>query len=504
MTALALHRGAFAQRNQAIWIYAALIACVLFLGLCFLVAGFEVFSMALAAGLAVLLFLYPRQGLYGVISVFCMVEGSSGFVFLRDLTVLYESLSGLFHIHGFPISTLDVALGIILLSVFSRRKAAGMQAGELFWPWALLCLAILPGILRGFYAGGDYNVAVQEVRSLFYVPVIYLAAINLLKERRHVHEFTAVLVGAITVMSLSALWVQFTVIRPGHLRTSVDVEFLSHENALFAAMVVLLAAGTIIWGKGSRLRLLMLIPGAISLGGLLVLKRRVGLVALDVGLVLMTLAFIKQKWRLAIIVMPIVLIVGGGYIGATWNANGSLGQPARAVRAIMGDNSDSEDVSSNTYREAEAFNVEWNIRENPILGSGFGKEYVFVRPVPDLTGFWSFQHFTPHNSVLAIWMNGGIVPFVLLLGAFGHAMMKGMATARREVEPLLRAWGLVAACTIPMVFLFGWEDLGLNSARTLSVLAVALAMITVVGTVGQSEGPKTVAPVPALLKRGAP
>ena len=487
MTALALQRGALAQRNPIVWIYVALIASVLFLGLCFLIAGAFVFGAAFAIGAALLLFLYPRQGLYAVVAVFCVVEGSSGFPFVRNFTVLYESMSSLAHIHGVPLSPLDLALGIILASVISRRKASGMKAGEMFWPWALFCLAIIPAVIRGYYAGGNFNVAVQEVRSLFYIPVVYLAAVNLVTEKKHLLEFTAVLIGAITLMSVSALWVQFTIIRPGLLRTSVDVEFLSHENALFAAMVVLLTSGVIVWGKGPRLRLLMLIPGAIALGGLLVLKRRVGLVALDFGLVLMTLAFVKQRWRLAIVIMPIVLIIASGFIGATWNQSGALGQPARAVRAVLGDRSDSEDVSSDAYRKAEAFNVEWNIREHPLLGSGFGKEYVFVQPVPDLSGFWSFQRFTPHNSVLAIWMNGGIVPFILLLGAFGHAIMKGMATAKQQVDPLLRAWGLTAVGTLPMVFLFGWEDLGLNSARTMALLAVALAIITIVGTIGQSK-----------------
>lgn len=487
MTSVLHQRPLYAARRQVFWLYAGIVACILILGWSFMIAGEAVFALAVVVAVGWALYTYPRQGLYAIVAVICVVEGSSGFPIVRQFTFVYNSVAVLAGVPGFSFSLIEIAIGVVFASLVAHRKAYGMKTGDLFWPWALLCLALVPGVLRGIYSGGDPAIAGSVIRPLFYVPVIYLLAINLIKEKKHLREFTAVLLVAISVMSMSALWVQFTLIRPGRLNTSIDVAFLSHENALFAALVVLLTVGTVIWGKGSRQRLIMLIPGAIALGGILVLKRRVGLVALDFGLVLLLLAFIKQRWQLAIVLLPLFLIFAGGYLAAYWNADGSLGQPARAVRAVMGDDTQAEDVSSKAYRDAEAFNVEWNIRQHPLLGGGFGKEYVFVRPVPDLTGFWSYQHYTPHNSVLAIWMNGGIIPFVLLLGGFGHAMMKGMATARRRADPLLRAWGLAAAGTVPMVFLFGWQDLGLNSVRVMTVMGVAMAMVTIVGVIGQKE-----------------
>jgi len=496
------------RQQQSIGIILALVI-VLAVGAALFVVGWPAAAVLGAFALGTWLVVRPRHGLYAMLASVVIVTGASGLPVVKTATPMYRGIDDLLGPGAVvTFSPLELGMGLMILgTLLQSRHTHSLRLGEFFWPLALLTGILLFGLVRGSRTGGDSVIAFHEIRALLYLLPLYFLTINLVRERRHFIELAAVLGTAVVAMSVGALWTHLSTIRPGELTTALDLTF-SHENALFASLIVIAMASMLIWGRGFGPRAILVIPGILGLSAILVMKRRVGVVGLDAGLVLLSLVLLRSNWRMFISVMPILLVAAIIYLGAYWNATGGLGQGARAVRTVIGQEAATEDLSSKRYRERESFNVESNIRWQPFWGSGFGKPYQMPLPLPDLTSFWPFQRYVPHNTILWVWMKGGLLAFIALLTLFGHALLRGMALGRKRLDPLLRAWATVAAASVLIVFLFGWQDLGLTSLRALPVFGFCLGLITVIGLMpeereepGEGKAAVQTATRPLLVRR---
>ncbi|MEX0801655.1 MAG: O-antigen ligase family protein [Dehalococcoidia bacterium] len=444
--------------------------------------GWITVVIVLAVAVSSWLIAKPRQGFYAILAAVLVVEGGSGLGFVRPLTFIY---TGIDQLTGFgpPFALLDGAIILTALGLVRQAKKVrqALRFGEFFWPLTLLILALLFSWARGVNSGGDLTIGFHELRALFYVPLIYFIALNLMRDRRHLKELAVVVVVSILAVALGAISTHLSVVRPGTTET-LDVVFLAHENALFAGVLVIMALASVFWGKEFKLRALFAAIGVFTLIALLVMKRRLGILALDAGVLILGLAMIKHNWKLSVVVLPILIVIGAVYVAAYWDATGGVGQGARSFRTAVGEEPNTnEDRSSDDYRDLETANVEANIHYQPFWGLGFGHEYTFVQELPDLTDFWPFQRYIPHNTVLWTWMKGGVFSFVLMLTLFGYAMIRSMRLLRRPMDPLLRAWAVTAAASVPMVFLFAWGDLGFTVVRTMMIFGLCLGLIAALG-----------------------
>jgi hypothetical protein len=204
-------------------------------------------------------------------------------------------------------------------------------------------------------------------------------------------------------------------------------------------------------------------------------ERRAGWIGLDVALVLVACFMFRMRRKpFWIVVLPLALLYCS-YLGVFWNAQGTLAQPARAVRSISDPNS--RDQASNEYRFAEAYDLRLNIRANPLTGLGFGRPYVFYVPLPDLS-FWVFWHYIPHNQVFWVWMRVGPIGFAMFLSVLGIAIVHGVQmlkiASRTRASPYLVA--VVGA--LLMIPSFAFVDIAFTNIRICMLLGLAL------GTVG--------------------
>lgn len=455
-----------------------------------LTVGWIAAALLFVAVASVWLVLNPRLGLYAIMAAVLVIEGASGLAFVRPAAVIYSGIDDLIGF-GPPLAPLDAAIGFVLFGALlqARNERRALRFGQFFLPIALLTVALILAWVRGVNSGGDLTIGFHELRALFYLPIVYFLTVNLVRERRQLFQLGAVIVLAILAVALGALSTHFSVVRPGEADASLDVVFQAHENALFAAIIVVLALAHTLWGRRLGPRLILGAIGFVAVAGLLVMKRRLGILALDAGVVILALTIIRHNWRLSVVILPALVVIGAVYLALYWDASGGLGQGARSFRTVVGEEPAGEDSSSSDYREIESFNVETNIRWQPLLGSGFGHSYEFVRELPDLTGFWPFQPYIPHNTIYWTWMKGGIPAFVLTLALFGYAMMRGAQVARRKMDdPLLKAWAITTAAAVPMVFLFAWGDLGLTVARTTLLFGVCLGMLVIIDRLSAPSG----------------
>jgi hypothetical protein len=456
-----------------------------FLAIGYAAIGWNVVLLVAGIGAAGLLYAYPRQGLLVLVGLVILVEGSSAYSFIRPLDDMYRGVDNQFGVKALPASPLELGMVLVLLGAIKQRAGGGVALGPSFYPILAVCFVFLLGLAHGIQTGGDAMVGLREIRPMLYLPVIYLASANLIREREHFRELTIVFIAATLMISVGALWTHVTRIRTGELTGSLDLVF-SHENALFAGMLILFCIGMFIWTKDHRLRLLLSLPALIALAGLLVMKRRVGIIALDAGVLLMAIALLRTNTRAALMLLPLMAVLGILYLGAYWNETGGLGQGARSFRTVIGQESTAEDQSSRDYRDIEASNVSQNIRWHPVWGSGFGHEYEFVQPLPDLSAFWPMQPYIPHNTILWSWMKGGLAALLVVFGLFGYALTKGMGLVNKRFDPLLKAWTMAATAAVIMVFLFAWWDLGLVSLRLMTVFGLCLGLLGTLGAMAET------------------
>lgn len=455
------------------------------LGLGLVALGWVAALLFGAIVVSILVVKYPRVGFYALVATVIVVEGASGLPLVAEADPIYNGLDNLVQ-PGLPLSPLEIWISLAILGTVFQGQSLRLRVGDMFWPLLFFTFGVAVGFARGVSLGGDFITAFHEVRPLIYLLPMYFLAVNLIREPAHFRHLTVIVVASVLVMAAGALWIHFTQVRPGEFRGILDLGF-AHENAIFAGFLVVMAAAMAVWGKGFGPRTILLIPGILALAAILIMKRRVGVIAVDAGILLLCLMLLRNNWRVFLLAMPVLAVIGIIYLGVYWNATGGLGQGARAFRTVIGQEQASEDVSSKEYRDIEAFNVEQNIRWQPFWGSGFGRPYAWPLPLPDLTSFWPFQRFIPHNTVLWTWMKGGIMTFTLTLALFSFAMMRGLALARKPFDPLLRAWAVVSAASVLMVFLFAWQDLGLASLRTMVIFGFCLGIITVLGRMPEPE-----------------
>ena len=111
-----------------------------------------------------------------------------------------------------------------------------------------------------------------------------------------------------------------------------------------------------------------------------VAERRAGVAILVAGGGLLATSLFWHRRRVFWVLIPMVLIILSGYVGAFWNSTGSAGFPAQTIKTIIAPGSAAtDDVNSDLYRMAETYNLVYTIRSTPLLGLGFGQP--FFRPI---------------------------------------------------------------------------------------------------------------------------
>jgi hypothetical protein len=182
-----------------------------------------------------------------------------------------------------------------------------------------------------------------------------------------------------------------------------------------------------------------------------------------------------RRKRTFVRVVPVLAILTIGYVGAFWSSTGAVAFPAQAIKGAIAPGSlGAEERSSDLYRVAENYNVNYTIRTSPIVGLGFGKE--FYRPValPSITDFL-LARYLPHNSFLWVWIKLGFFGFATMVYVLMKSIVLGVARSRllpagRELMATVLGVGFVI-----MFAVYTWLDISWD-ARLTPVLGLSIAM----------------------------
>jgi hypothetical protein len=416
----------------------------------------------------------PTIGVY-VICLFTFVGDTitvPTYPFVKD----FSSRESLFYLgRGLIASPLELMLVFTALAALIHVLGSGHRTfvrGRLLLPLVVFTGFVVFGLLHGLGSGGSTNAGLWEARSIFYVLAVYVLATNVLSTvRQYSIALSLVMLGLLAKagFALHTYWSMTA------LQRQTSESLGDHAAALyFDLLFIVLIGGWLYRGSATGRRALLTLAAPLVLITYLVSQRRAAVVALIVGMLITLGALRMVNRRTFRRLLPVLLVVGLGYVAAFWNSQGSLGFPARAVKTVVAPSRlSARDQSSDIYRQLEVVDILVTIRSSPVTGIGFGQK--FFRPValPDISFFVWWEYMT-HNSILWMWMKTGIGGFIAMLYVFAAGLRSG-ALALRKVRGELGVLTLGATAYIAMYAVYAYVDIGWDP-QSMVLLGLALAI----------------------------
>ncbi len=363
----------------------------------------------------------------------------------------------------------------------TRAELTGRLRGG--WPVLLFSLAVVVGFIRGAIGGGDTYVGVWEMRFLLYVPACYLIVRSSVRTPQQVASLLRTGLIATVLLAAEGAYRRIALIDQGKLGVISEFAY-EHEDVLFLAAFTLLLLAAYVFGAFPRARTIGLLLAPLLLFTLLATERRAGVIVLLVGIVVTALVTLVLKRKAFMLAAFPVLLITAVYLVAFWNAPGIAGQAARAIKSIY--QPDQRDAASNLYRLLETFNIRATIHSDPLFGVGFGRPFLMVVGLPDLS-WWPFWHFETHNNILWVWLKTGVMGYVLFWVMVGGAISRAAHAAKRLEDPTLRCAALFCMIAVVGTIVFAWVDLGLVSGRVTVMLGIALGILAVVERIDRTS-----------------
>jgi cell division protein FtsW (lipid II flippase) len=232
-----------------------------------------------------------------------------------------------------------------------------------------------------------------------------------------------------------------------------------------------------VFGGSRWQRLIGPMMAIAALVAMLLSQRRAGLIAVMIAVAIFTISLIRINRRAFFMIAIPAALVAVVYFPLFWNNTGTLGQVARAVRSLS--SPDPRDAASNLWRDLEAINVRATIQSDPLMGIGFGKRFLQVVAVPDISEF-EFWDYEAHHNILWVWMKTGAIGFIsfftLILGGVARAIW----LARRVPHAEGKTLALVSMSAIVMSAVFCYVDLGLSGVRVPLLLGISMGTLGVI------------------------
>ena len=335
--------------------------------------------------------------------------------------------------------------------------------------------------------------------QLIHPVTLALAAAAFLYSIRGPRDFRAlgtVIVVAAVTKGLLVAWVYEVVCRPMNIRPFYAT---THSDSVtFAMGVIVLAANAFEHrDKRSFWRAALLIPFIVM--AIVMNNRRLAFVGVGAGVIttfalLRTSPFKRMIVRSLIVVAPLFAI----YVKVGGTSGSAFFAPAALINSLMS----GEDRSSIT-RDIENYNLIITLKENKILGPGFGAEYVEAVKADDISSGFSLYKFIAHNSVLWLWSLGGLVGFALLWMIYpiqAYFSARGYRLGRTHVE---RAAGLATLAGTATALAQDWGDMGFNSYTNVAMFAACYAVAAKLCAAAETPLPQAPRPEPEAYRRVA-
>ncbi len=392
-----------------------------------------------------------------------------------------------------PANPLELLLTVLTGATLVRVVWIERRPWRWHWPQvATLCfgLSLAISFLLGMVRGGDFKVALWEVRAFGYLILLQLLVPQIVRHRRQLVWLTWALCVPLIVKGFQGVSRYFFTI---DRRIDSVSAISSHECAFFLLCLFLLLGALWTYRAAPRLRWLLTATLPVTFVTFLLAQRRVAYGALAIGAVLfVVLAPRAMRKRVLWAAIPISLLLTL-YAFAFWNKPyGTLSMPVRQVRSIFDPRPGSHEESSNDFRDRERFNLKTTIRANLVTGTGFGHEFYQAVPLPNIN--YPLYRFIPHNAILWLWAKSGTIGFFFFWLFVGANVVAAMMLRNRLRDPLARALSVTAALALLLQMIISTYDLQLTFYRNMVFHGTLLGLVGASVALAAEAKPRTLPP----------
>lgn len=438
----------------------------------------------------VLLWRYPLMPIYVALVASCLFE-----IFPRNFpdeitgkTFFWLNLNSLLQTNGvsaegLPVSPFELILVVsgffsLLQAVFGNRVA--IQKGTLWPPMLLYTSFVIMNYLRGWADGSDYTKMLQEVRAQIYLPIAYLMALNIPKDKRVISRFFWISALCIGLKGILYTYRRYITLSGQDIG---DQGVGSHEEAFFFNCFIALILSLWMVRSERRLQSWMLLLLPLVYLGFVATNRRAGTAGIVLAMPILVMIAYKvfpHRRKLAAIAGAAMLTLGPAYYYTFRNSPSSIAQPARAIKSHF--EPDARDEASNGYRNAENANILFTIKQDPITaltGYGYGKPFLKIVPMVNIGDIYENWDILPHNQILWIWMRTGAIGMAAFWGIMGCALFSACRILRRRthVDPDMQALALWAVGTTILLVVAGLYDLQISNYRNMVFFGLIIGLM---------------------------
>ena len=268
-----------------------------------------------------------------------------------------------------------------------------------------------------------------------------------------------------------AFYVMQTVRLPPDAEGNTKIPYATshHDSILFACAFVLVATMVLHKVRGAKKLALMVLP--ILVIGMMSNNRR--MVWVQIGMVFITLYAVtpmtaaKRKLRKFVWAMIPVAIV---YVIVGWNHPTGVFKPVATIRSVV---EPSTDLSS-LEREIENYDLMCTIRQNPLIGVGYGNPYLEV--VALLPMGYDLEPYIPHNSILGLWAYSGCLGFTSMTLLWSAGVYFGARAYKHSKKPVEKTAAIMSYASVLIYMVQCWGDLGLGSWTGVFMVAPAISL----------------------------
>ena len=386
----------------------------------------------------------------------------------------FTSLSDTLGMNGVLITPLELTIAVILLVWLTRAVAdrrLRFPRSHLAIGLAIFFGLVLLAALRGLAVGADVRTVLRELRPWVYLSVLYLLASQVLARRG---VFRLLLWAFVLGTGLKGLQGTYRFVLTANLNPRPP-SILSHEDAVFFSLFVLLTAALWIFGERGRLRwaATALLP-TVLLADLANGRRTAWLILLAGMAALLAVGWIRLAERRSLVGRVAVIAIVGGlvYFPLFWQSTSLIGEPARAIRSAVAPG-DAE-RNSNLYRRYENANLMDVIRRTTPFGQGFGVQIDYSAfPGHDSADSDITERFTPHDGILFVWVVAGIPGALAFWFVIGAAFVSASRLARSP-DRQMALFGTFTICALIAYVMEGYFDYGLSWFRVAVLMGCIL------------------------------
>jgi hypothetical protein len=381
----------------------------------------------------------------------------------------------------FPIEALRftgadlVTVGLLLLFLWRRLTGSRLDRDDAVPAAQPLTLSVFVSlgalaflIAFGLARGGVFAQVLWQCHQLGLIMVVvglYLAA---LRGPQDLPALGKTILAAALLKAALAYYVRHTL---GLDKDALPTATSHHDSMLFATAFCMLVA--LFFERRSRrnLYLCALFLPVLALG-LIANNRRLAWIEIGAAVLVVYAMnppsrFKRSLQRAALLAAPLFAI----YVAAGWHGTSRIFGPVAKIRSIV----DSSYDRSAQERDVENYNLIRNLADSPLIGKGFGHEYVEYVPNDDVSNVFPQWRFIPHNSILGLLAFGGLLGFTLLLLPLSTGVFLAARAYWRTHDPTRRAAALTSIAVVLIYLIQCYGDMGLISWHSVFLVSPALA-----------------------------